>query len=83
MDYEKSAAKPAAAAETRAAAVTVADFSEQLSLGVLRAIDAQRAARPPKGGVNPYEPWIWCGIWVRPSDPFDPKLMDAEIGRRE
>jgi hypothetical protein len=82
MDYEADEGKRAASAgrETRAASVSVGDFSEQLTAGVLRAIDAHVAGRTGTGtggGTRWPHPVIWCGIWVRPPDlgPFDKSLM--------
>jgi hypothetical protein len=83
MDYEAGEGKRDAAAgqEARAASVSVGDFSEQLTAGVLRAIDAHVAGRvgTGTGGAKrwPPHPVIWCGIWVRPPDfgPFDQSLM--------
>jgi hypothetical protein len=79
MDYQAGEGKRTAAAgqESRAASVSLADFSEQLTSGVLRAFDerAARSSRPnpedPTGGgggrpIGP--PWIWCGYWIRLSD---------------
>ncbi|MEA1013813.1 hypothetical protein [Sphingosinicella sp. LY1275] len=53
--------------ESRASSVGVADFSEALSSGVLRALDAQ-LARPISGKT--FKPWIWAGIWIGPDGPF-------------
>jgi hypothetical protein len=72
MDYEAGEGKRTAASgqEERAATVSLADFSEQLTSGVLRAVD-ERAARlgRPKGGgdgpIGPRDPWIWCGYWIK------------------
>ena len=52
---------------TRAQTVGVADFSEQLSSGVLRALDAH-SRMPQAGGGKTFKPWIWAGIWIGPHD---------------
>jgi hypothetical protein len=62
---EQAMGEPKATA--RAATVGVADFSEQLSSGVLRALDAH-ARLPQTGGGKVYKPWIWAGIWIGPHD---------------
>lgn len=84
MDYESGdKARSASAQESRAATVGLADFSEQLTAGVLRAIDAQTATRgdrPTKPGDPGWPPIIWCGIWVRPADPvFDVSLATDAV----
>lgn len=54
-------------AMSRAARVDVAEFSEALSSGVLRALDTHIAERPKGSGT--LKPWvIWAGIWVGPHD---------------
>ena len=58
--------EPKANTATRAATVGVADFSEQLSSGVLRALDSH--ARQSQGLGKIYNPWIWAGIWIGPQD---------------
>ena len=50
----------------RAASVGIADFSEQLSSGVLRALDSH--ARQSQGLGKIYRPWVWAGIWIGPHD---------------
>jgi len=55
------------AMRSRAARVDVAEFSEALSSGVLRALDTHIADRPKGSGT--LKPWIiWAGIWVGPHD---------------
>jgi hypothetical protein len=87
MDYEAGEGKRTAASgqEARAATVSLGDFSEQLTAGVLRAIDAHVAGRVGTGtggGTRlPPHPIIWCGIWVRPPDlgPFDKGLLNEGV----
>jgi|GEM_PF-4048584 len=72
MNQESAAGRPGTT-EARAANVALADFSEQLTAGVLRAIAAQK--RVGTGGDIPWHPHVWCGIWIRPPDPvFDHAL---------
>jgi hypothetical protein len=64
----------ASVASGRAASVGIADFSEQLSSGVLRALDSH-SRQQQAGGSKIYKPWIWAGIWIGPHDgggPFGP-----------
>lgn len=65
FEQEEQAMGEPRAAATRAASVGIAEFSEQLSSGVLRALDSHARAAP-KGQV--YKPWIWAGIWIGPND---------------
>lgn len=58
--------EPKASTGGRAASVGIADFSEQLSSGVLRALDSH--ARQSSGLGKVYKPWIWAGIWIGPND---------------
>lgn len=70
MDYESDGRKTAAfesEMEARAVGVNVADFSEQVSRGVLRALDDHHAGRP-RTGDNGFWPWIWFGLWIGPID---------------
>lgn len=71
MEYKAGEGKSSASArEVRAQSVSLGDFSEQLTAGVLRAVD-ERAARQPRlgpgdpGGGNIGPPWIWFGYWIR------------------
>jgi hypothetical protein len=67
---EQAMGEPKASAGARAATVGIADFSEQLSSGVLRALDGH--VRQSQGGAGKtYKPWIWAGIWIGigPNDP--------------
>ena len=54
-------AKPkAAVSASRAESVSLTDFSEALSTGVLRAIDARKIEiKKPE-----LMPWIWAGWWI-------------------
>lgn len=77
---EQAMGEPKATA--RAASVGIADFSEQLSSGVLRALDAH-ARMPQTGGGKVYKPWIWAGIWIGPHDgggPFGPGGAGGPLG---
>ena len=70
MDNQPTGAKPrettVSATASRASTVTVADFSEALSTGVLRAIDARKIdLKKPKYFQN----WVWAG-WIIGDGPF-------------
>lgn len=69
MDNQATGAKVReSAAASRAANVTLADFSEALSTGVLRAIDARKLDIDTK---DRFKPWIWAGWWIGNQGPFD------------
>ena len=73
----------AEAVGTRATSVGIADFSEQLSSGVLRALDSHARAAPQAGGGKVYKPWIWAGIWIGPHDgggPLGPGGAGGPLG---
>jgi len=76
MNQESAAGRPGTT-ETRAATVALADFSEQLTAGVLRAIDAQN--RRGTGGDFPWHPDIWCGLWIRPPGPVIDRDMPTGL----
>jgi hypothetical protein len=79
MDYQGDDRKTAAfEKEGRAQRISLGDFSEQLTAGVLRAVETH--VRDTGGGRRwPPHPVIWCGIYVRPPEigPFDPQLAEG------
>jgi hypothetical protein len=65
MSERESAAK--------AARIDLADFSEALSTGVMRAMDARAIGTKPEldDRLN-LKPWIWCGWIIGNDDVFGP-----------
>ena len=81
MDYEgdgRTTAGFEVEGERRAAAVGVADMSEQLAAGLLRALDARQSRVGPGTGGGRLPPWVWCGIWVLPSDQLPTELISRK-----
>lgn len=57
----------------KASRVDLAEFSEALSTGVMRAMDARGIrANPELGDRLNLKPWIWCGWIIGNDDVFGP-----------
>lgn len=81
MQEREQSAAAASRSVPKAARIDLAEFSEALSTGVLRAIEARRLApdfdRPDQFD---WRPWIWAGWIIGTGGPFDPSGPGGPFG---
>ena len=68
-EREQTSVAPTTTA-AKAARVDLADFTETVTTGVLRALDARRIAGGDIGVSDRWRPWIWAGWIIGDGGPF-------------